>query len=246
MSIEEIKRDLFSAPEDHALAHCVARDLRMAKGIAAKFRSKFKRIEELKSQNVGVGGCAALKVDSQYIFYLVTKELSYKKPTYQTLQNSLDNLKAKCIEYKICKLAMPRIGCGLDGLHWGRVKEMVTKTFNNLDIRIGIYEFNEEGLTEWEMGKPNFQTSKLPTVPSTITKSQTQVNHQKTRVNKHSKDDPIERQPRQAKEADLPTDVIGTRDVASPTSSAPGQDTQPTTPDISLHNDLNTTNEKRT
>ncbi|XP_054279278.1 uncharacterized protein K02A2.6-like [Macrosteles quadrilineatus] len=57
-------------------------------------------------------------------------------------------------------------------------------------------------------------------------------------------DDPTERQPRQAKEADLPTDVIGTRDVASPTSSAPGQDTQPTTPDISLHNDLNTTNEK--
>lgn len=34
----EIEGDLFDSPEDYALAHGVAKDLRMSVGIAAEFR----------------------------------------------------------------------------------------------------------------------------------------------------------------------------------------------------------------
>lgn len=37
-TLREINGDLFAAPEEYALAHCVAADLRMGAGIAIKFR----------------------------------------------------------------------------------------------------------------------------------------------------------------------------------------------------------------
>lgn len=36
--LKEISGDLFSAPSDYALAHCVSADLRMGAGIAVKFK----------------------------------------------------------------------------------------------------------------------------------------------------------------------------------------------------------------
>lgn len=36
--LREVNGDLFAAPEEYALGHCVAADLRMGAGIAVKFR----------------------------------------------------------------------------------------------------------------------------------------------------------------------------------------------------------------
>lgn len=36
--LKEINGDLFAAPEEYALGHCVAADLKMGKGIAIQFR----------------------------------------------------------------------------------------------------------------------------------------------------------------------------------------------------------------
>jgi len=33
-------------------------------------------------------------------------------------------------------IAMPKIGCGLDRLQWGMVREIITEVFNDLDIEI--------------------------------------------------------------------------------------------------------------
>ncbi len=46
----EIRGDLFSAPVNTSLAHCVSRDMQMSKGIAKLFRDKFDRINDLKKQ----------------------------------------------------------------------------------------------------------------------------------------------------------------------------------------------------
>lgn len=34
------------------------------------------------------------------------------------------------------KLAMPRIGCGLDRLEWAKVKKIIKATFANTDVEI--------------------------------------------------------------------------------------------------------------
>jgi O-acetyl-ADP-ribose deacetylase (regulator of RNase III) len=150
---QEVKGDLFGSPKDFALAHCVSRDLEMSKGIAVKFKEHFGGVCELRSQQKTVGQVAVLTEQFQLaqggcaletrpgIFYLVTKEKYYHKPTYITLQHCLDNLKEFCEIYQIDKLAIPQLGCGLDKLHWSRVRNMIQETFKNhkTDICICVY-----------------------------------------------------------------------------------------------------------
>ena len=46
-----VKGDLFSAPSDASLAHCVSEDFRMGKGIATEFKKRFDGVNELLSQS---------------------------------------------------------------------------------------------------------------------------------------------------------------------------------------------------
>ncbi|KAJ8940741.1 hypothetical protein NQ318_005492 [Aromia moschata] len=51
----EEPRDLFQTPADFCLAHCVAADLRMSRGIALTFKKTFGQLEELRRQRPEVG-----------------------------------------------------------------------------------------------------------------------------------------------------------------------------------------------
>ena len=85
------------------------------------------------------GGCAILHREQRYIYYLVTKERYWNKPTYATLRASLETMKTHCGENGVEHLSMPRIGCGLDGLQWPKVVEIVKDVFKDLDIKITVY-----------------------------------------------------------------------------------------------------------
>lgn len=66
-----------------ALMHCVSVDMAMGKGIAIEFKKRFGGVDELKRQKAGVGGLAVLLRDNRPIYYLVTKEKYWNKPTLQ-------------------------------------------------------------------------------------------------------------------------------------------------------------------
>lgn len=101
----EVVGDLFSAPIIYSLAHCVAADMNMGAGIAVKFRDTFKQIQKLKDQGAKAGGLAVLKDQSRFIYYLVSKNETYKQPTYKDLFSSLQMMKThmvtKCCFYRI-------------------------------------------------------------------------------------------------------------------------------------------------
>lgn len=61
------------------------------------FRNKFGQIPKLKQQNVKPGGVAILQDKSRFIYYLVTKQSSWGKPTYQTLHDSLQAMKTHMV-----------------------------------------------------------------------------------------------------------------------------------------------------
>ncbi|XP_017096040.2 ADP-ribose glycohydrolase OARD1 [Drosophila bipectinata] len=138
---KEINGDLFSAQKDYSLCHCVAADLRMGKGIAVKFRNKFGQLLNLQKQNVQPGGVAILQDQQRYVYYLVTKKTSWGKPTYELLYSSLLAMRQHMISHNVPKLAMPRIGCGLDGLNWSKVKEMVCQIFQSDAVEIAVYNY---------------------------------------------------------------------------------------------------------
>uniref|UniRef100_A0A182NRH1 Macro domain-containing protein n=1 Tax=Anopheles dirus TaxID=7168 RepID=A0A182NRH1_9DIPT len=141
--VREIEGDLFAAPKDHSLAHCVAADLKMGAGIAVRIKQQYGKVEELRAQNVGVGGVAVLADGSQrYIYYLITKKTYNLKPTYDDLTRSLEAMKTHMASNGVGKLAIPRIGCGIDGLEWGKVKEILNKVFGaDGSFEIVVYNF---------------------------------------------------------------------------------------------------------
>ena len=131
--------DLFSCPDDESIAHCVSADLKMSKGIAVIFKERFKGVDELRKQNPQVGGCVMLKRESRFVYYLVTKERYFGKPTYNTLEGSLIAMREHSILNNVNKISMPRIGSGLDKLDWKRVKELIEKVFKNTSMIVTVY-----------------------------------------------------------------------------------------------------------
>jgi O-acetyl-ADP-ribose deacetylase (regulator of RNase III) len=110
-----------------ALVHCISADLAMGKGIAKIFKERFGGVDELRRQHLAVGQVGVLTRDGRFIFYMVTKPRSFHKPARADFAAALAALAAACRERGVAQLAMPRIGCGLDGLDWpwvaGRVRD---------------------------------------------------------------------------------------------------------------------------
>ncbi|XP_002734397.1 ADP-ribose glycohydrolase OARD1-like [Saccoglossus kowalevskii] len=137
----EVKGDLFKCPQTDALAHCISEDCKMGKGIAKEFKKRFGGVDELISQGIKTGGCGVLERDGRYVYYMVTKEIYSKRPTYKSLESSLEVMKKHCRAHNVSGLSMPRIGCGLDGLEWKRVSQMLRDLFKDTDITISVYSF---------------------------------------------------------------------------------------------------------
>ncbi|XP_067675452.1 ADP-ribose glycohydrolase OARD1-like [Haliotis asinina] len=135
----EMKGDLFKCPETDAIVHCVSQDMHMGKGIAVLFKKKFGGVEELKSQGKKPGETAVLKRESRFVYYLVTKPKYFNKPTYDTLTSSLQDMKKHVVENKVGSVSMPRIGCGLDGLQWHKVTNIVKDVFADTDVKVTAY-----------------------------------------------------------------------------------------------------------
>ena len=142
MIINEITQDLFTVPQGYYLAHCISGDYALGAGIAKKFdevynmRFKLHRNYAIpdgeKYANVG----RALLVDN--VFNLVTKARYFHKPTYDSLYDTLIDMREQCEDYDITKIAMPLIGCGLDKLNWQQVREVIEDVFGESDIEILI------------------------------------------------------------------------------------------------------------
>ena len=135
--------NLFNAPPNYSLAHCVAADLKMSAGIAVTFRQKFNNIEILRKQKIEVGGIGILKQNKNFTYYLVTKQVSHDKPKVEDLKSCLIKLKRHCMTNNITKLAIPKIGCGLDKLNWYDVEQLINTIFRNTKIKFLVYSPND-------------------------------------------------------------------------------------------------------
>lgn len=148
---KELEGNLFDYEVTHFLAHCISADFKMGKGIATefvrrynlkellldKYKDNFQHIWEDQSPL-----CDLTRFnDTKGVFSLITKPKYFKKPTYDTLRKSLEEMKVlvkKIIDEsnETVKIAMPQIGCGLDKLEWNKVKEMVIEMFADINVEL--------------------------------------------------------------------------------------------------------------
>lgn len=139
---EERYQDLFNLDESYALAHCISADFAMGKGIVVKFneyfnlkntlRSKYQNYENTWISNGKRGTC----IKEGKVFNLITKEKYYQKPTMQSMSEALISMREQAIQNNITKIAMPKIGCGLDKLIWENVSSLIKNIFNQTNIEI--------------------------------------------------------------------------------------------------------------
>ena len=128
---EEIK-DIFTVSDDYYLTHCIASDLMMGAGIAVPMQNKFNiRYTILKNKYNTTHPCCIL---TNRVFNLITKRSSGGKPTYESLKASLESLKDMMLAKGLSKIASPKIGCGIDGLDWNIVSEIIKNIFKDTDI----------------------------------------------------------------------------------------------------------------
>jgi O-acetyl-ADP-ribose deacetylase (regulator of RNase III) len=139
--LNEIKGNLFNSSS--SLAHCVSRDFAMSAGIAVTFSNLFGGKEELRNQNANIGEVAWLYRDGRYIYYLVTKENYWSKPTYESLRSSIRNLFNLCKIHGVTSLSIPKLGCGLDRLQWDKVTQILIEEWphdiNNFSLNVYYY-----------------------------------------------------------------------------------------------------------
>lgn len=142
MIYKEEKRDLFKVPEDYMLCHCISADFGMGAGIVVMFNKLFDMKNKMKTlhANEGVTKWDALGrgyvIKEGRVFNLVTKRNVWEKPTYVNLYASLVEMRLLCEKLGVKKLAMPLIGCGIDGLKWEEVSLRVKEVFKDMDIEI--------------------------------------------------------------------------------------------------------------
>jgi hypothetical protein len=135
MVIKVEKRNLFDVDSDYYFAHCISSDCAMGAGIAVDFQKKF----HLRNYLLSFPECRRKPPTIIYynrVFNLITKAKYWHKPTYESLMQCLVELKKQCIDTEVKYLAMPKIGCGLDRLQWGKVKEIIEQVFSDTEIEI--------------------------------------------------------------------------------------------------------------
>jgi len=93
----------------------------------------------LKNQNKPIGDVAILKRNKRFVYYLITKENYWNKPSYEDLTATLIKMKNHCLTNGVQRISMPRIGCGLDGLLWSNVQKILKDVFDGTGIEISVY-----------------------------------------------------------------------------------------------------------
>ena len=141
MNYREEKRDLMMVPQGYMIAHCISADFALGAGVAKQIDTVFNMREMLnlmwgKISDMEDKWSVPCCLPCANVFNLVTKERYYHKPTLASLEVALNEMKDYAVEMGVKKIAMPKIGCGLDRLNWDDVSVMLEEIFGDTDIEI--------------------------------------------------------------------------------------------------------------
>lgn len=144
MFFHETKMNVLDVPSDYVIVHCISADYALGAGVAKQIERKFHIKDALRecslSQYVAEKGYLDLKETYVVgnIYNVVTKKYYFEKPTMNDFSDAIYNLRDAIIGNSVKKIAMPRIGCGLDKLSWNMVSAEIKKIFSDIDVEIMV------------------------------------------------------------------------------------------------------------
>lgn len=137
MTLREENRNLLDVPQGYYLAHCITADFSLGAGVAKKIDSIFNmrgKLHRFFTSGAKYHLGDALLIDN--VFNLVIERDPAKKAKYKRLRAALEDMKDQMEENLITKVAIPRLGCGHEGMDWDRVKTIIEEVFVDTNAEI--------------------------------------------------------------------------------------------------------------
>ena len=134
MKYSEVHKDLFTVDDSYCLTHCISSCLAMGAGIALPMQRKFNLRGKVEKSGEDLSHPTCILAGR--VFNLITKKKSSGKPTYDSLDLSLRVMREIIDKEGIEKVAMPKIGCGLDRLQWPKVRSIIHDVFQDSSVEI--------------------------------------------------------------------------------------------------------------
>ncbi len=137
--------DLFSTPKVRAYAQGVGCAGTMDAGVSIAFKKRWPRMfEDYKArcadQRFHLGDVQVWSEGDETIFNLGIQEHWKKKATLPALNRALAKMLTLATAAGVTTIGMPRIGAGLGGLEWRRVKDVLTELGDTTDIALVVFE----------------------------------------------------------------------------------------------------------
>ena len=88
-------------------------------------------------------GCLVTHFDQQhhrYTYSLLTRKRVFNKATFETIELSLQALRQHLERHNMQELAVPKLGCGYDHLHWQTVFSILSKVVSGSNLSITIFQ----------------------------------------------------------------------------------------------------------
>lgn len=150
MTIRFVTGDLFANEHQvDALAHGCNCQGSMGAGVAVGFRERYPTMYETYREmckatprQFNLGDAWLWKQDgAAAVFNLATQERYWRcRATYEAVETALQNMRRQADAEGIARIGMPRIGAGLGGLSWKKVKAIIEKVFAGWEGELVVYE----------------------------------------------------------------------------------------------------------
>ncbi len=145
------KGDLFATPGLRAYAHGCNCAGSMDNGIAAAFKKRWPRMfDEYKARcddgRFALGDVFVWTEGDETVFNLATQAHWRKKATMAALKKAVRKMVELAGHAGIERVALPRIGAGLGGLDWPRVKSVLEEIGGETGVTMVVFDQFVRGL----------------------------------------------------------------------------------------------------
>ncbi len=152
MSVVYAKGDLFLAKHFRAFAHGCNCAGTMGKGIAVVFRQRWPNMyQEYQKRCVNhqfqLGEVFHWQENGCHIFNLGTQKHWRSQADINAIQQAMTTMLTIAEQQNITAIALPRIGAGLGGLEWQKVKDLIQRLANQTPITLLVLEEYLKGVS---------------------------------------------------------------------------------------------------
>ncbi len=139
------KGDLFATEDVRAYAHGANCAGAMDSGVSAAFKRRFPAMFEEYALRCSDGrfklGDVFVWGEGDFVVYTMGIQEHWKKrPKLAALARALDKTVALAARSGVERIALPRLGAGVGGLDWPRVRKVLTEVGAETDIELRVFE----------------------------------------------------------------------------------------------------------